>query len=738
MIKEQRQYLQRLEDLIASEDAIDVRYLRLFLVGPPFVGKTTTLSRLLGKFDNILTAEENAKPQSTLLANCIQVLAFVNDDTAKWLSFKNADEETIFLFRFLCGAETKEAEEVLIEKSDSQISSTALQQNDQLLTEDATGFYEAKEPFFDHAESKLKQFAVATKPSFQQSKFLAIKFHLQKLIKTGWDHPMITALLSNSLLNITDIGGQPGFLEMLPALSRGPAMYLAFFDLSKELDQTYKIPFSRDKTVITPFDAIHTVESTISQILSAISSTHYISHELPLFKIDKVVGFKQKFEKFQQNPPRAVLIGTHKDKLLNPGEKIKHIDQSLKRVTHKFSKIMVIPGSKIQERASFFPVDNYSGTEQTDIAPLRDFITSIFATHFKQSTLPIQKKWLILSILLRREFCIAKLEDCIELGVILEMDKDETTFCLWYLHNCVGTLMHYTRISDDEDGWFKNHVICSPQVIFDSISQLMLASLRTLHSEGSVTEYEREELIKKGQFSLESIEKYCSNAEVTAKLENKELIPAKQLVALLKHVNLLSPITHIFQGKVHTTYFMPAVLECASEHEMAHPPQPDENNPYPLHITFECGYVPTGVFCGLITHLVSCGPNGIFGLEWRLDEDGVKRNFVTFCVDHVNKVTLLSHESCYELRVMREDSDTSLHDICAHALLVVLYNLRNLYKDLVPQIAFRCPCCADSAEQYEYNLCVLKHGSRVRFLCDRLKKPVALSTHQKVWLGKVC
>ena len=285
-------------------------------------------------------------------------------------------------------------------------------------------------------------------------------------------------------------------------------------------------------------------------------------------------------------------------------------------------------------------------------------------------------------------------------------------------------------------------MICSPQVIFDSISQLMLASLRTLHSEGPATEFEREELIKKGQFSLESIEKYCTSVQVIKKLENKELIPAKQLVVLLNHVNLLSPITHTVQGKVQTTYFMPAVLECASEQQITSPPQPDDNNPEPLYIAFDCGYVPTGVFCGLITHLVSHGPDGIFGLEWTLEEDGVKRNFIAFCVDHTHKVTLLSHERCYEIRVAREDPDTSLHDLCAHALLVVLYSLKNLYEDLVPLIAFSCPCCeANTKTKFNaYNLCTLKHGSRVRFLCDKrkTKKPVTLTSNQKVWLGKVC
>ena len=107
------------------------------------------------------------------------------------------------------------------------------------------------------------------------------------------------------------------------------------------------------------------------------------------------------------------------------------------------------------------------------------------------------------------------MEDCLEIGRMLEMDEEDTKFCLRYLHS-IGSLMHYTNVPDD---WLKNHMFCTPEVIFTSISQLIIAALRILHSEGHVTEFEREELIKMGQFSLEAIIKYvpmlqrCSRKE---------------------------------------------------------------------------------------------------------------------------------------------------------------------------------------------------------------------------------
>ncbi|XP_064388807.1 uncharacterized protein LOC135336866 isoform X2 [Halichondria panicea] len=424
------------------------------------------------------------------------------------------------------------------------------------------------------------------------------------------------------------------------------------------------------------------------------------------------------------------------DKLENPKEKIKQVNDALKRTTQKFAEILVCPPS--DSESSFFAVDNFAGTEQSDIGPIREFMSKVFASHFSNASLPIKPKWLLLGALLRREYSIVSMEHCLEIGRMLEMDEEDTRFCLGYLHN-IGTFMYYRNVPNDDDGWLKNHVFCTPEVIFTSISQLILVALRTLHSKGYVTEFERAELIKMGQFSLEAIIKYCIGPKVTEMLKEGEIIPAKQLIILLRYLNLLSEIVHNDVNDPNVTritYLMPAVLDCASQDKLTNPPKPDANNPGPLHITFSFGYVPTGVFCVLITQLVSQGPRGILGLTWELIEDGVKRNCVSFSVDDVHEVTLLSHEKSYEIRVSRDDHDTSLHNICSYVLSAILYTLKCLYQHLTMQIAFQCPCAKDCTEHDVNHLCALSSKSRIRFLCDLSKRAVTLRKDQQVWLGK--
>ncbi|XP_064389446.1 uncharacterized protein LOC135337438 [Halichondria panicea] len=742
IMTEQQRNLEILNNLMTDEDTIDVCYPRLFLVGLPSVGKTTTLNRLLGEFENIDSAGDKAKLRSTLLANCKQILAFVNENTAKWLSSKDVDEETKLLFGYLRESKSETT-------PNKKISIATSTDSPVLIPKQKTRSRHPTKGFPKESRSPLHQATATQRTTISQprSKLLPIKSKLQQLIKNA-DYSKMADFLGDILLNIHDIGGQPGFLEMLPALSTGPAMYLVFLDLSKELDKLYKIPFSRDGMEIIPFNSVHTTEATISQILTSIASVHCISRDpTPLIDVGRASdALKERIKTFKQVKSVAALIGTHKDKLTDPERQISEKNEALTKVINKFPEIIISPRSKQQNiehsepidgahtqsgsKSCFFSVDNLNGTEVSDIGPVRNFLSRIILSRFKNASLPIRPKWLIFGLLLRKQFQIATIEDCFELGEMLEMQKEEVKVCLWYLHNCVGTILHYTNVPGD-DGWLKGHVICTLQAIFDSISQFILLSMGTLHSGGPVTDYEQAELVKKGQFSIKSIEMCCRNVEMS------ELIPAKHLIKLLEHVKLLSPISHKDKSSVEvvrTTYLMPAVLECASQEELANPPPSDTNNPEPLHITFSFGYVPTGVFCGLITRLVSQGRHGILGLTWELVEDGVKRNCVSFLIAKSNKITLISHERSYEIRVTRNHARLSLHDLCTYVLSVVLYTLTSMYEQLVPQVAFQCPCPGHSSSRDHNSLCILTEDVWIQFLCG--SNPVTLRKEQTVWLGK--
>ena len=692
---------------MTCKKTVDIQYLKVFLVGPPGVGKTTTLNRLLKVFKNISCREFQNEPlcSSTLLVNFTQVFATISKGTSEWLFSTDVAEEAKLVFACLHRS---------VSTPKSCIETQVAPQQKKVVT-----FSEGPKQPLPTSRSVSPEVGKQQMKFQHQGRLAVIHTHLQRIIKSG-DYSRMIELSNSTLLNVNDVGGQPGFLEMLPALSTGPALYLIFFDLSQDVSKPVKIPFNRKNTIITPYEAIHTVEATISQILSAIASVHYLSCKFSQYQ--KHLGIDSKFKRFQNIKPLAVIIGTHKDKVKD--EKVKEVDETLKKVTKNFQKILVYPpGSS----ASFLSIDNYEGTEVSDIGPMRDIINKIIDIHFKESTLPIHPQWLIFSSVLRTEYKIATIEECTEIGGMLQMDINDVKFCLWYL-DCIGTIMYYPNI---EDEWFRNHVICFPQVIFDSISQLVVASLRKLHCNPAI-QHEKADLIERGQFSIKTLEKYCYCHDVTEKLKKNELIPIKCLIKFLDHVNILSPIIHPESEEI--TYLMPSVLECASLKELSILPQADIN---PLCISFKCGYVPTGSFCGLISWLVSNGPYKILGLKWKLHEERVKRNLISFVIDDVHRVLLLCHERYFEIHVTRGDSQITLHDLCTHILCVILFALNSLYEDVMPQLAFRCQCSKHRPNQAVNSLCILVEGTRVRYICEKTKKPVKLKPEHQVWFGKV-
>ena len=304
--------------------------------------------------------------------------------------------------------------------------------------------------------------------------------------------------------------------------------------------------------------------------------------------------------------------------------------------------------------------------------------------------------------------------------------------CLWYLHYCVGTIIYYPDLPDK---WFKENVICSPQVVFNSIEQLIV---RILHSGYLPYLKDRNSWTNKGQFSIDSLWKCCKAEfpEVEQAVRSSTLIPIDKLVKLLNYVDLLSPI----ESSEKVTYFMPAILERAPREELSNPPPSDEYHPEPLFITFKRGFVPTGTFCGLITRLVSLSNNKLFGIEWNLKQDGVKQNRVSFYIHNVNEVSFLSHEKCFELRLTygEEQGGLGLHELCTQVLSVVLYVLENQYENISPIIAFQCRCPEySSSEKAHYqHLCILNRSAVcVQYLCGN--HTASLSSNQKVWIGKV-
>ncbi len=859
-LQEQLKHVHKLNELLSDKtNTINLRCLKLYLIGLSGLGKITFRKRLLGQLLNLGSIPpQDRKRCSTLFAECNQVLALSSDSKLILKASTDIDRETQLIFAYLIGFQkvvnTAISEVTVVESADP--------------TDDPSDGSRPKEG------SETKQVPQEgarkpAKPKAPKTKVDQIIENLRDIVKRG---NYVEQLVGTVLLNIIDIGGQPGFMEMLPFLSKGPGMFLAFFPLNKDLDELYEVSYERDQDKITPYQAKYTIRETLSQILLAISHHNHVTivsdldSEIPdkvkhfkglraivslvgtyqdkleiqakaevvqaklkgnylsldastlgaaiqlILEVQQEIESEQKVEeifseleaevgkqlelehveqkakamekqqkpkkpqentelqskvdvfekmlppeiknKLKQNTPKAIqlslqmkqcnetlsklasavvqqlstdsTIQAETEKCLQT--KLQKKNEALSTITSNFNDVINHPGDK-----HFFSVDNFSGTD-ADIDPIREHLQTVFDSFFEDAELPIRPVQLLFGVILRKEFEIATMEECIQIGKALKMDEDEVKFTIWYLHQCVGTLLYYPDI-EDKESYFKNRVICSPNVVLNSISLLIVECLLSLHSpDRKPVDFLPAEIMKwqeLGQFSIGTIKRCCSKPN-KAKVKEGELIPVDKLVKLLEHVSLLAPIFD--KGTQETVYFMPAILECASKEELSNAPAIDSDTPSPIKITFKSGYVPIGVFCAMISKLVSEGQKLIFGLEWNLREFHVMRNLVSFVVDIAkHHITLVAHADCYEIRITRKDG-CDMHDLCCYVLTTVLYVMSGISKKIEPIIAFDCQC-PKHKKMEETSLCKLMEGRCSFFQCgdDR----VCLPPHQECWFAKV-
>ena len=787
-----------------KKNSIDLHYIKTHFIGSSGIGKSTTRNRLTGLIANLASLPlEERKPCSTHLAESTQMLATMDKDKSKLtlMVCDDHDDETRMLFAYALSSKSTEAEEPpsnLNSPTESTDHSPEGARGDQTAQTPPTtelGVIESRAPPLKQVDQNEERNQVRV-TIVEVDKVVS---RLRTIVGSG---KYAEQLKNKILINLIDVGGQPGFLEMLPFLSKGPGMFLAFFRLDKDLDEPCEVSYEREQDKITPYKSIYTVRETLSQILSGIH--HHVTFDTAIDQelLDKI-GELASVE------PVVTLVGTFKDKLeekvrtavlhtklstefsKKSGSAIKeaiehaiasscdrHSDlptanvdmellsrvnqllasqsfqtevkdcmdqelaeknRALSTVTCHFENLLFHPADNQQ----FIALDNFTGTK-ADLDPLREHLQKMFDSFFKGAKLRIRPPQLLLGVVLRKEYDIVSMEDCIHIGRALSMGEEEVKFSVWYLDRWVGALIYHPEIKDEDD-WFKKYIICSPQVVFDSISSLIVESLLEIDcpersSRGlGLKSAEKKNWVEKGQFSLDTVKRFHSE-ESKKKVKKGKLIPLNKLVKFLEHSDLLSLITIKKQGRKEVTCFIPAILKCASPDELMKSPSSEASIPSPIKITFKAGYVPIGVFCAMVSRLVSKGSTreGVLGMRWELVESGVKRNLVSFRVGTAeNEVTLIAHAHCYEIRVKPHCSD--IHDFCSYTLSSVLLVMKEICKPFDHVIAFDCQCGQHGVleDNRSTGLCCLRgeEQSCVFFKCDHGE--VTLIKSQEYWFVKV-
>lgn len=748
-----------------------IQYLKCYLVGIPQIGKTTTKWRLVKKIRNL--SEQGCKTawKSTGIADCSYVMVSQDtlavkkgDDGEEWSMTSNELEEALEMYAYTGHLQDSS------QKADPEDSESAL-----------VSIQKSKKTKAASSDAAIEVTTGTSRPTIPDHiKDTAQKFD-GMLKNTGGN---ISASKVIQMLLMIDVGGQSAFLEMLPLLMKGPALYLAFFKLSagrQSLEDMYFDKYNQGDGKMVDEDKVsnYSVGDAIIQILSSVAlSRHPSKEEKKVLEIlardrseDDTVSFQDKHSAV------AFLIGTYRDELvrnkavnlvklqlkkqlgddfaqdkldeavrslgehptmeeceellrgLSIDESLqKEVEDSIADLDERFEQkiLEVFKGDKkghkgridfmdhiayavrdsrdsSTQKRLIFSIDNMHGGEK-ELQELRGRLMEEVHTisHFR-----IPVRWLVFGILLRMEFEWITMSDCIFLAKALHIDEDELDTVLWFLASITGMILYQPDI---EDPILSKVVFCGPQVIFNSISDLIIGSI-----------YQRQALIDEmhhnGIFSLQKLEELCQSKYQKGGLENsvqrdpqkKQIIPLPSLISLLEYRKIIASTSDEEDGDL---YIMPAALDYLSGEQLEETLKDycQPKLPCPLLVKFYYGYPPPGLFSCILTTIIK--QSDLYLVVER------KRNFINFWFDDI-LVALVARAKWYEVYICNNQSSyTTKQELCDFIQDWFNETLTSVLRDLsfgeeVKKYEFCVKCAGDSSKP-EHTILIEKIGQRCR------------------------
>ena len=519
----------------------------------------------------------------------------------------------------------------------------------------------------------------------------------------------VEAFLKDSLtIYFTDTGGQPEFQEVLPALISGPSLFFVVFKFIDDLIQRYRVQFVSSSQTSRPYESSFTVKEVLLQSLASIASTcSYAS-----YTSKKMVAIQ----------PQIVLVATHKDKASEA--QIRAIQQELKETLEKteyYRQNILVFAS---EDEPVFTVNNISSDGQ-DTCKIREIVEQI-AKH-PSFHIDVPLPWLVSSLAFRLlQVPVISYEQCTSIASECGIDTpDELKEALWFLHHKVGFIHYFESVPE-----LRDVVILDPQLLFDRITEL-ISSTFTFKQVGP---HDARQFREIGIFPLHTIK------ELTA--HSSEYLSSAKLVKLLEHLHIIAPIRGK-SGEVEK-YFMPCVLSNAAPKARIH--EEASSKVPPLFITFRCGYCPKGVFSALIVHLMSKHNNGGAKITWRLNEDEVSRDRVTFNVGQaLHTVSITTH--CTHLEVLVQSETQVSADLLQTSPHKECNSIRQCIDEGIVSVSQTLHYSCDSAFYYSFycthsscpkphdHLAVCYDNDPIAMVCSKSRKPCDLPENCRVWFG---
>ena len=453
----------------------------------------------------------------------------------------------------------------------------------------------------------------------------------------------IQKLKPNPFLHVWDCGGQPIFLEVLPAFLTPRTEFLLLFDASKDFKERWKsVQYQHGREI--PGEEVN---MTISELLDKwMASIH--SHLSSKTEKGDLLDY-----------PRILGIGTHGDGL-NEGEKQSVIDQFNTLCRGKaFSELM----------DNILVIDNTTaGMGNNGEDPGFERVRESILKFAKKLVVKTPVSWVlfrkIIQMFAKESKNVITFSEAKAIGVACYIQAEDIHKVLMFYHD-LGVILYYSHIRNLQD-----KVILSPRWFVESLGKVL-----TLQGRENYQTREMWRILRENGILIQPL--------YVAVWRECDDIDPEGMMAILVSFHLAALVkTEVYYDPNAPQYFVPSVLPLFTG---------DLSSPVsaivratPLHITFSTRFVPPGYFTRFVTTMASfkaCQLHFRYGIHRNLVSfkfgDGRKYDDIIFIeLPHAIQVDISrsvpdSHEytsfnkTCQDLLVVLDESCKEV-DGCFH------------------------------------------------------------------------
>ena len=385
-------------------------------------------------------------------------------------------------------------------------------------------------------------------------------------------------------MHFIDSGGQPQFLEILPAFIRNVSLLILLVKLSEELSDTPTVEYYSPDGKSYQLGVFPLSNEQLLVRAAQLSLFHQSKISLPQNIIEK-----------EQSQLKMTVVGTFSDQERKCKETRSEKNNRLKQLLQPFQK-QLIPRSKSE---IIFPVNAKSAGQGKNEDPVANELRKVIQKLAPRLRMRFPLLWYFLEMELRRlGLKIVTKSECWEIARKLGFEsKEALEAALHYLHEA-NLFLYYPDV-------LSNTIFVDPQAVLSNITQLYERHI-------NLEDAPQSEVVREDDLRYRDQALFTANALISLDTDySKAVFPNDDLITLLQHRLIISEMPFSINGE--TAYMMPTLLPALEEGDII---RPKTTAASPLIISFREGWAPTGLFCALVVSLLSRKSK----LPWKISE----------------------------------------------------------------------------------------------------------------------